>query len=273
MGVLTIKEPILEITSSGASTRYYIVTKRRIYEYDGTTQRKIYDLPSIPRSKMHLGVNGWGIVCEHHIRTSGITIPHGIHFKEEETIRFVDERTVECSETPSSTGTVSVIGFTPNTPALYTKTPYVWQIRPYSKQLAREFKLSLAPFASVKKDAPVLTVSNGACGHILPEETFLNATQYGILTSRGKEAIRIYMRTANGLEKKMVLQLYGTAKKQRVFGTIPDRDTYVVGWNEENHGHWQIVHLVPFRKRVKGIVFTFTIIMVTIFLVCLILGI
>ena len=273
MGILTIKESILEITSSGASTRYYIVTKRRIYEYDGTTQQKMYDLPSTPRSKMHLGVNGWGIVCEHHIRTSGITISHGIRFREDETIRFVDERTVECSETPSSTGTVSVVNFTTEASALHTKTPYVWQIRPYSKQLAREFKLSLAPFANVKKDAPVLTVSNGACGHILPNETFLSATQYGVLTSSGKETIRINARTANGLEKKLVLQLYGVAKKQRVFGTIPDRDTYVVGWNEENHGHWQIVQLVPFRKRVKGIVFTFAIIMVTIFLVCLILGI
>lgn len=273
MGVLTIKEPILEITSSGANTRYFVVTKRHVYEYDGAAQQKMYDLPSIPCSKLHLGVNGWGIVCEHHIRTSGITIPHGIHFKENETIRFVDERTVECSETPSSTGTVSVIGFTTDAPALYTKTPYVWQIRPYSKQLARELKLSLAPFASVKKDALVLTVSNGMCGHILPEETFLNATQYGVLTCRGKETIRIYMRTANGLEKKLVLQLYGTTKKQRVFGTIPDRDTYVIGWNEENCGHWQIVQLVSFRKRAKGVIFTFSIIMITIFLVCLILGI
>lgn len=271
MTTLALKEEIVEIASTGAAGRYFVVTKRHVYEYEGSEQKKAYDLGSAPRSKLHLGINGWGLVCADDVRTPGATLRHGLRFRDAESVEFVDEHTVRCSETLPAAGPVSVIGpSSDEPPILYRESGYCWQMRPYSKQLARTLR---ARPVDAKQGAPVLTVTGDVCGHLFPYDTFLGASPHGVLTCVGQDVVYVYGRSANGLESRLVTRLYGRAKRQALFGAVPDKDTYVVGWNEAHRGKWQVVRLVPFRKRAKNFCCFLTIILVTALVVCLVLGI
>lgn len=271
---VVIKESILQIASSG-NGRYFVVTPRHIHEYENATLKRTYDLPSTPRSKLHLGINGWGIVCKSHIRTHVRTIPHTFRFFKEEDVLFLDEKLIYCSKTSPVVSTAS-INITNDLPPqhgiLYEQDGHVWEVQPYSKKLARDLQQDRSLFTNVKIEQPVLTVHNPGYGKILPNEHFLGGSPDGVLTHTARN---VYAYTVNGLQRKRIARVEGLQHKNSrdVFGALPEPNAYVVGWNEDQVGKWQIIHVVPFRKRMRRMFTYALIIVITIMLVCLVLGI
>ena len=275
MSFVTIKELIWEITSSG-NGRYFVVTRRHVYEYEGAKLHKSYDLPSEPYSKLHLGMNGWGIVCKHHIRTHNQTYPHAFRFFYDERIILLDATHLYCSKTPSNANEASLISITNDLPPtyqyLYQQDEFIWEIQPYNKELARRLKQNRLLFTSVKHNEPVLTAYNPAYGKILVDEHFLGGSPYGVLTYNANS---VYKYSVHGLESKRIARIEGLQNKKshNVFGALPEKDVFVVGWNEDKRGQWRIIHLIPIQSRLRRYITYIMIFMVTIILICLVFAI
>ena len=72
--------------------RYYILTNTMLRAFDNISQREIdaWDMPSLPCSALLISsVNEthWSIVCERHLRTHDMTIPHGFLFRQNDARR------------------------------------------------------------------------------------------------------------------------------------------------------------------------------------------
>lgn len=238
-----LKERIVEITSAG-NGQFFVVTTGHVYQYtaEGRLENP-WNLESTPAGPLYLGMNGWGIVCQHHLRTNEASNHHSFTF--EGPIPFVGLDQEKYSEHPPEASPSSLF--------IHLPSESKWTLQPYTDELCQRLKETPDHRAVEGQSVIVVKSPLNDFGKIILNASFVSGNVFGALVqSRGRRHT-IYRYTGDATERREVGQVSSRKEEgERTYGSILRSNVVAVGWNESN-GKGQVT-IMEFdrRKKVRG---------------------